>query len=120
MIKKNENKNGVRNAKSKSRKRTKEQMVKERQEKVEKAIELFNTGMTIKDIAIMLGVSKPTVGRMLEEGRTERAVINKHVDKGKVKALYDARSRNAYWDDLYHIAQTCKCTIEQVKEILMI
>lgn len=120
MIDIKNNENGVRNTKSKRRKRTKEQMVKERQEKVEKAVELFNTGMTKKDIAIMLGVSKPTVGRMLEEGRTERSVINKHVDKCKVKALYDARSRNAYWDDLDHIAQTCKCTIEQVKQILMI
>lgn len=116
MNKKN-NENGVKNANSK---RTKEQMVKERLDKAKKAVDLFNTGMTKKDIAIMLGVSTPTVGRMLEEGRTERAVINKHVDKGKVKALYDARSRNAYWDDLDHIAQTCKCTIEQVKEILMI
>lgn len=119
MNKKN-NENGVKTAKSKRRKRTKEQMVKERLDKAKKAVDLFNTGMTKKDIAIMLGVSTPTVGRMLEEGRTERAVINKHVDKGKVKALYDARSRNAYWDDLDHIAQTCKCTIEQVKEILMI
>lgn len=119
MTKKN-NENGVRNAKSKSRKRTKEQMVKERQEKAEKVVEFHNTGMTTKDIAIMLGVSRPTVRRMLAEGKAERAVINKHVDKGKVKALYDARSRNAYWDDLDHIAQTCKCTIEQVKQILMI
>lgn len=95
-------------------------MVKERQEKVEKAVEFLNTGMTVKDIAIMLGVSRPTAGRMIAEGRAERAVINKHGDKGKVKALYDARTRNAYWDDLDHIAQTCKCTIEQVKEILMI
>lgn len=118
-MKKN-NENGVRNAKSKSRKRTKEQMVKERLDKAKKAVDLFNTGMTKKNIAIMLGVSKPTVGKMLAEGRTERAVINRRVDKGKVKALYDARTRNAYWDDLDHIAQTCKCTIEQVKDILMI
>ena len=68
MNKKN-NENGVRNAKSKSRKRTKEQMIQERLDNAKKAVELFNTGMTMKDIAIMLGVSRPTVGRMLEEGR---------------------------------------------------
>ena len=121
-IKKN-SENGVRiHAKRKRRKatRTKEQMIQERKDKTEKAIELFNTGMTMKEIAIMLGVSRPTVGRMLMEGRTVAAVINKYVDKGKVKALYDARSRNVYWDDLDHIAKTCECTVEQVKQILMI
>ena len=117
------NENGVRiHAKRKRRKaaRTKEQMIQERKDKTEKAIELFNTGMTMKDISIMLGVSRPTVGRMLMEGRTNAAVFNEHVDKGKVKALYDARRRNAYWDDLDHIAKTCQCTVEQVKEIIMI
>ena len=115
--------NGVRTpAKRKRRKatRTKEQMIQERKDKTEKAIELFNTGTTMKDISIMLGVSRPTVGRMLMEGRTNAAVFNEHVDKGKVKALYDARIRNVYWDDLDHIAKTCECTVEQVKEILMI
>ena len=74
----------------------------------------------MKDIAIMIGVSRPTVGRMLMEGKIEAAVFNKNVDKGKVKALYDARGRNAYWSDLDHIAKTCECTVEQVKQILMI
>ena len=32
----------------------KEQMIQERHDKTEKAVELFNTGMTMKDIAIML------------------------------------------------------------------
>lgn len=123
MDKKN-SENGVRipkkSKKRKPSKRTKEQMIQERIDKAEKAVELFNTGMTMKDIAIMLGVSRPTVGRMLAEGRTKAAVINKHVDKGKVKALYDARNRNIYWNDLDHIAKTCECTVEQVKQVLMI
>lgn len=123
MDKKN-SENGVRiHAKSrrrKSSKRTKEQMIQERLDNAKKAVELFNTGMTMKDIAIMLGVSRPTVGRMLLEGKVDMAVINKNVDEGKVKALYDARSRNVYWDDLDHIAKTCECTVEQVKQILMI
>ena len=92
-------------------------MDKERQEKV---IELFNKGMAAKDIAIMFGVSRTTVENMLAYGRAERTVINKNVDKDKVKALYDARIRNDYWSDLDHIAQECMCTIEQVKEVLMI
>ncbi len=50
--------NGVRihakSRKRKSSKRTKEQMIQERHDKTEKAVELFNTGMTMKDIAIML------------------------------------------------------------------
>ena len=90
-------------------------MDKERQEKV---IELFNKGMAAKDIAIMFGVSRTTVENMLAYGRAERTVINKNVDKDKVKALYDARIRNDYWSDLDHIAQECMCTIEQVKEVL--
>lgn len=118
------NENGVRiSVKSKKRKpskRTKEQMIQERLDKAEKAVELFNTGMTMKDIAVMLGVSRPTLGRMLAEGKVKAKVFNKHVDKGKVKALYEARSRNVYWDDLNHIAKTCECTVEQVKQILMI
>lgn len=115
--------NGVRTpAKRKRRKatRTKEQMIQERLDKTKKAVDLFNTGMSMKDIAIMIGVSRPTVGRMLMEGKIEAAVFNKNVDKGKVKALYDARGRNAYWDDLDHIVKTCECTVEQVKQILMI
>lgn len=116
--------NGVRihtkNKRRKQSKKTKEQMIQERLDKTKKAVELFNTGMTMKDIAIMIGVSRPTVGRMLMEGKIESAVFNKNVDKGKVKALYDARGRNAYWDDLDHIAKTCECTVEQVKQILMI
>lgn len=123
MDKKN-SKNGVRihtkSRRRKSSKRTKEQMIQERLDNAKKAVELFNTGMTMKDIAIMLGVSRPTVGRMLLEGKVDMAVINKNVDEGKVKALYDARSRNVYWDDLDHIAKTCECTVEQVKQILMI
>ncbi len=122
MDKKN-SENGVRTpARRKRRKatRTKEQMIQERLDNAKKAVELFNTGMAMKDIAIMLGVSRPTVGRMLAEGKTEAAVFNKHVDKGKVKALYDARDRNTYWSDLDHIAKTCACTVEQVKQILMI
>lgn len=123
MDKKN-SENGVRlHAKSrrrKSSKRTKEQMIQERLDNAKKAVELFNTGMTMKDIAIMLGVSRPTVGRMILEGKVDSAVINNNVDEGKVKALYDARSRNVYWDDLDHIAKTCECTVEQVKQILMI
>lgn len=123
MDKKN-SENGVRiHAKSKRRKsskRTKEQMIQERLDNAKKAVELFNTGMTMKDISIMLGVSRPTVGRMILEGKVDSAVINKNVDEGKVKALYDARSRNVYWDDLDHIAKTCECTVEQVKQILMI
>lgn len=123
MCKKN-SENGVRihtkSRRRKSSKRTKEQMIQERLDNAKKAVELFNTGMTMKDIAIMLGVSRPTVGRMLLEGKVDMAVINKNVDEGKVKALYDARARNAYWDDLDHIAKTCQCTVEQVKEILMI
>ena len=118
------NENGVRihakNKRRKQSKRTKEQMIQERLDKTKKAVDLFNTGMSMKEIAIMLGVSRPTVGRMLMEGRTNAAVFNKYVDKGKVKALYDARSRNVYWDDLDHIAKTCECTVEQVKQILMI
>lgn len=118
------NENGVRiSVKSKKRKpskRTKEQMIQERHDKAEKAVELFNTGMTMKDIAIMLGVSRPTLGRMLAEGKVKAKVFNKHVDQGKVKALYDARDRNAWWGDLDHIAKTCECTVEQVKQILMI
>lgn len=116
--------NGVRihtkSRRRKSSKRTKEQMIQERLDNAKKAVELFNTGMAMKDIAIMLGVSRPTVGRMLLEGKVDMAVINKNVDEGKVKALYDARSRNVYWDDLDHIAKTCECTVEQVKQILMI
>lgn len=116
--------NGVRihtkSRRRKSSKRTKEQMIQERLNNAKKAVELFNTGMTMKDIAIMLGVSRPTVGRMLLEGKVDMAVINKNVDEGKVKALYDARTRNVYWDDLDHIAKTCECTVEQVKQILMI
>ena len=116
--------NGVRiHAKSKRRKqskRTKEQMIQERLDKTKKAVDLFNTGMSMKDIAIMIGVSRPTVGRMLMEGKIEAAVFNKNVDQGKVKALYDARDRNTYWNDLDHIAKTCECTVEQVKQILMI
>ena len=116
--------NGVRihtkNKRRKQSKRTKEQMIQERLDKTKKAVDLFNTGMSMKDIAIMIGVSRPTVGRMLMEGKIEAAVFNKNVDKGKVKALYDARSRNVYWDDLDHIAKTCECTVEQVKQILMI
>ena len=123
MDKKN-SENGVRihtkSRRRKSSKRTKEQMIQERLDNSKKAVELFNTGMTMKDIAIMLGVSRPTVGRMLLEGKVDMAVINKNVDEGKVKALYDARSRNVYWDDLDHIAKTCECTVEQVKQILMI
>lgn len=123
MDKKN-SENGVRihtkSRRRKSSKRTKEQMIQERLDNAKKAVELFNTGMTMKDIAIMLGVSRPTVGRMLLEGKVDMAVINKNVDEGKVKALYDARSRNVYWDDLDHIAKTCECTVEQVKQILMI
>lgn len=123
MDKKN-SENGVRihtkSSRRKSSKRTKEQMIQERLDNAKKAVELFNTGMTMKDIAIMLGVSRPTVGRMLLEGKVDMAVINKNVDEGKVKALYDARSRNVYWDDLDHIAKTCECTVEQVKQILMI
>lgn len=123
MDKKN-SENGVRiHAKGKKRKppkRTKEQMIQERLDNTKKAVELFNTGMTMKDISIMLGVSRPTVGRMLAEGKTKAAVFNKHVDKGKVKALYEARGRNIYWNDLDHIAKTCECTVEQVKQILMI
>ena len=122
MDKKN-SENGVRiHVKRKRRKatRTKEQMIQERLDKTKKAVDLFNTGMSMKDIAIMIGVSRPTVGRMLMEGKIEAAVFNKNVDKGKVKALYDARSRNVYWDDLDHIAKTCECTVEQVKQILMI
>lgn len=92
-------------------------MDKERQEK---AVELFNKGMAAKDIAIVFGVSRTLVENMIATGRAERTVINNHLDKGKVKALYDARSRNPYWNDLDHIAQECMCTIEQVKEILMI
>lgn len=92
-------------------------MDKERQKK---AVELFNTGMATEEIAIMFGVSESVVKNMLAYGRAEMAVINKNVDKNKVKALYDARSRNDYWKDLDHIAQECMCTIEQVKEILMI
>lgn len=118
------NKNGVRiSVKSKKRKpskRTKEQMIQERHDKAEKAVELYNTGMTMKDIAIMLGVSRPTLGRMLAEGKVKAKVFNKHVDQGKVKALYDARDRNTWWGDLDHIAKTCECTVEQVKQILMI
>lgn len=118
------NENGVRihtkNKRRKQSKRTKEQMIQERLDKTKKAVDLFNTGMSMKDIAIMIGVSRPTVGRMLAEGRTKAIVRNEHVDKGKVKALYDARDRNAYWDDLDNIAKTCQCTVEQVKEILMI
>lgn len=116
--------NGVRihtkSRRRKSSKRTKEQMIQERLDNAKKAVELFNTGMTMKDISIMLGVSRPTVGRMLLEGKVDMAVINKNVDEGKVKALYDARTRNVYWDDLDHIAKTCECTVEQVKQILMI
>lgn len=123
MDKKN-SENGVRihtkSRRRKSSKRTKEQMIQERLDNAKKAVELFNTGMTMKDIAIMLGVSRPTVGRMLLEGKVDMAVINKNVDEGKVKALYDARSKNVYWDDLDHIAKTCECTVEQVKQILMI
>lgn len=123
MCKKN-SENGVRihtkSRRRKSSKRTKEQMIQERLDNAKKAVELFNTGMTMKDIAIMLGVSRPTVGRMLMEGKIEATVFNKNVDKGKVKALYDARGRNAYWNDLDHIAKTCECTVEQVKQILMI
>ena len=123
MDKKN-SENGVRihtkSRRRKSSKRTKEQMIQERLDNAKKAVELFNTGMTMKDIAIMLGVSRPTVGRMLLEGKVDMAVINKNVDEGKVKALYDARSRNVYWDDLDHIAKNCECTVEQVKQILMI
>lgn len=123
MDKKN-SENGVRihtkSRRRKSSKRTKEQMIQERLDNAKKAVELFNTGMTMKDIAIMLGVSRPTVGRMLLEGKVDMAVINKNVDEGKVKALYDARSRNVYWDDLDHIAKTCECTVEQVKQIFMI
>lgn len=123
MDKKN-TENGVRihtkSRRRKSSKRTKEQMIQERLDNAKKTVELFNTGMTMKDIAIMLGVSRPTVGRMLLEGKVDMAVINKNVDEGKVKALYDARSRNVYWDDLDHIAKTCECTVEQVKQILMI
>ena len=123
MDKKN-SENGVRihkkSSRRKSSKRTKEQMIQERLDNAKKAVELFNTGMTMKDIAIMLGVSRPTVGRMLLEGKVDMAVINKNVDEGKVKALYDARTRNVYWDDLDHIAKTCECTVEQVKQILMI
>lgn len=123
MDKKN-SENGVRiHAKGKKRKppkRTKEQMIQERKDNAEKAVELHNIGMTRKEISIMLGVSTPTVGRMLAEGRTKAIVRNEHVDKGKVKALYDARDRNAYWDDLDNIAKTCQCTVEQVKQILMI
>lgn len=123
MDKKN-SENGVRihtkSRRRKSSKRTKEQMIQERLDNAKKAVELFNTGMTMKDIAIMLSVSRPTVGRMLLEGKVDMAVINKNVDEGKVKALYDARSRNVYWDDLDHIAKTCECTVEQVKQILMI
>ena len=118
------NENGVRihakNKRRKQSKRTKEQMIQERLDKTKKAVDLFNTGMSMKDIAIMIGVSRPTVGRMLMEGKIEAAVFNKNVDKGKVKALYDARNRNAYWDNLDHIAKTCECTVEQVKQILMI
>lgn len=123
MDKKN-SENGVRihkkSRRRKSSKRTKEQMIQERKDNAEKAVELHNIGMTRKEISIMLGVSTPTVGRMLAEGRTKAIVHNEHVDKGKVKALYDARDRNAYWDDLDNIAKTCQCTVEQVKEILMI
>lgn len=123
MDKKNRE-NGVRihtkSRRRKSSKRTKEQMIQERLDNAKKAVELFNTGMTMKDISIMLGVSRPTVGRMLMEGKIEATVINKNVDEGKVKALYDARIRNVYWDDLDHIAKTCECTVEQVKQILMI
>lgn len=123
MDKKN-TENGVRihtkSRRRKSSKRTKEQMIQERLDNAKKAVELFNTGMTMKDIAIMLGVSRPTVGRMILEGKVDSAVINKNVDEGKVKALYDARCRNVYWDDLDHIAKTCECTVEQVKQILMI
>ena len=118
------NENGVRihakNKRRKQSKRTKEQMIQERLDKTKKAVDLFNTGMSMKDIAIMLGVSRPTIGRMLMEGKIEAAVFNKNVDQGKVKALYDARGRNAYWNDLDHIAKTCECTVEQVKQILMI